>query len=117
MKAFEVRLNGSKIALAGIGSDGVLTTIVDYVGGQGKDEIALSVGGLISPQDRHVRWVMRRKLKVGDEIKVSVVDAKIVDRPKSYKRVNRKQQLRDVKRYVREQAKLLGWTVTENKRR
>jgi hypothetical protein len=60
MKAFQVHLNGRKICIAGFSEDGVLTAIVDYVSGDGLDELALSVGGLISSKDEHVRWVERR---------------------------------------------------------
>jgi hypothetical protein len=49
MRAFEVSLNGKKLCLAGIGDDGVLTAIVDWVTGRDRADLFLEVGGLVSP--------------------------------------------------------------------
>jgi hypothetical protein len=45
----------------------VLSAIVDYVSGQSRDELTLTVSGLISPKREHVRWVRDRKLRIGDQ--------------------------------------------------
>ena len=64
MKAFQVHLNGRKLCTAGFSEhDVVLDAIVDYVSGNGRDELALTVGGLISPKEEYVRWVKRKKLR------------------------------------------------------
>lgn len=115
MRAFEVHLNKKKLCLAGIGENGVLTAIVDYASGNGRDEIALTVGGLFSLQDEHVRWVKRRKLRVGDKILVKVVDTESVDKPTERRRRDLAAERRDQKRYVREMAKRLGWIVITRK--
>jgi hypothetical protein len=81
MKAFQVHLNGRKLCIAGLSEHGVLTAIVDYVSGHGRDELALSVGGLISSKEEHVRWVKRRSLRMGDEIQVKVIESESADRP------------------------------------
>jgi hypothetical protein len=81
MKGFQVHLNGRKLCIAGLSEHGVLTAIVDYVSGHGRDELALSVGGLISSKEEHVRWVKRRSLRMGDEIQVKVIESESADRP------------------------------------
>jgi hypothetical protein len=55
--------------VAGVGEDGVLSTIADYVvgGGRGHDRLHLHIGGLLSPTDEHVTW-RNVRLKFGDEV-------------------------------------------------
>ena len=71
MPTFEVYLNGKWLCLGGIGDDGVLTAIANWVVGRGRRDMRLSVGGLISTSDEHVGWP-NRKLRVGDEIKIKI---------------------------------------------
>ena len=111
MTAFEVHLNNKKVCVAGIGDDGVLSVIINYVCGDGRDEAGFSVGGLTS-QNEHVLWRERRKLRVGDEVRLKVVEAESVDRPRDRYRRNPAQELREKKRYVREAAKKFGWTIS-----
>jgi hypothetical protein len=54
MICFEVRVNGEKICLAGVGDD-VLNCILD--GGRRGFKSNLHVGGLIN--DEHVRWTQK----------------------------------------------------------
>jgi hypothetical protein len=112
MKAFQVRLNGTKLCVAGLSEQGVLTAIVDYVSGYGRDELALSVGGLISSKEEHVRWVERRALQTGDEIQLKVIETESADRPKERHRRDPAAERKQQKRYVREMAKKFGWTIT-----
>ena len=44
-----------------------------------RDEATLRVGGLVTPKEEHVEWVGRRKLAVGDEVRVKVVEVETVD--------------------------------------
>jgi hypothetical protein len=117
MKAFQVHLNGRRLCIAGLSEHGVLTAIVDYVSGHGRDELALSVGGLISSKEEHVRWVKRRSLRMGDEIQVKVIESESADRPQERHRRDPAADLRQQKRYVREMAKKFGWTVTTGRSR
>lgn len=110
MRAFEVYVNETRLCVAGIGGDGVLTATVDHVAGNGRDEMHLLVGGLISATQEHVDW-RRRRLKTGDEIRVKIVEAASVDRPKQRHRRDPKEDLAAQKRYVREMARKLGWEV------
>src|SRR5579859_576615 len=112
MRAFEVFLNKKKICVAGVGNDGVLSAIIDYVGGQRGHETALSVGGLITLEDEHVRWIERRKLRNGDEIRVRIVDINSVDNPTDRQRHDPRSELRRQKKYVRHMAKRLGWKIS-----
>lgn len=112
MKAFEVHLNGKKLCTAGFPEQGVLTAILDYVRGPGRDELALSVGGLISSKDEHVRWVEGKRLRIGDELHVKVIRAESTDSPKRSYRSDPAADRTRQKRYVRDMAKKFGWTIT-----
>ena len=41
----------------------------------------LYVGGLILPKDEHVMW-KRSRLRAGDELRVKIVEAEAVDKPR-----------------------------------
>ena len=69
MRAFEIWLNGTRLCVAGIEDDGVLSAIVNWVTGQSVADLHLQVGGLISPVNEHVVWIRQRPLKLGDEIR------------------------------------------------
>jgi hypothetical protein len=105
MIAFEVRLNGKRICIAGADDLAVLNTIITASGKLGpktiparpddtNGEIHYSVGGLTARRDPekdvHVRWKSIAPLKVGDVIQVKVLDVKKADRAKSRKKAVRK---------------------------
>lgn len=81
MIAFEVVLNGEKIALAGVGDNGVLTAIVTWVSKRAEqnERIDLHVVGTESPAI-HLDWI-DRDLKVGDSVLVNIVEKYDVDAP------------------------------------
>ena len=85
MLCFDVRLNGQRVALGGVGDDGVLNAIVGCVCQKGRPQdepcaLELSVGGL--DDHDHLRWVEQHPLKVGDHIEVVIVEAEQPDVPK-----------------------------------
>jgi len=88
----------------------VLTVFVDHVVGDGRDDVSLHVSGLIVPRDEHVRW-RRSSLRVGDEVRVKVVEAEVVDKPRRRYRSDPRKDLAAQKRYVREMAKKFGWKI------
>jgi hypothetical protein len=103
--------------VAGIGDDGVLSAIVNWVTGQSVADLHLQVGGLISPGNERVVWIRQRPLKLGDEIKVRVVEADSTDKPmKRYKRDPAK-ELRAKRAYVRKTAKELRWKIEARPRK
>jgi hypothetical protein len=112
MYAFEVFVNGKKVCLAGIGSDGVLSTIIAHHPFRQRRETRLSVGGLISPANEHVRWV-ETMLQMGDEVCVRVVETEVVDEPS--KRFPRDPKFEDKmeKRNLRILAKKWGWKLVK----
>jgi hypothetical protein len=81
MRAFEVFVNGEKLCVAGIGDDGVLTSIVTWVARHGEGDLTVSVGGLYSQTEEHVNWISQRPLSVGDEVHVKIVETDSVDTP------------------------------------
>jgi hypothetical protein len=117
MHAFEVHINGKKLCVAGIGDDGVLSAIVSWVAKRGTGDLFLQVGGLISPIDEHVSWTGTKRLRVGDKIRVKIVEASSVNRPTRRRRIDKVKELRSKKRYVRMMAKQLGWEVRVHPKR
>ena len=111
MRAFDVSLNGKKLCRAGIGDDGVLTTIVNWVTRKNTGDLFLEVGGLVSTVDEHVSWVNQKPLQVGDTIRVTLVEAKSVDEPKKKQRPSKVELIKARKRYVRKMAKQFGWKI------
>ena len=107
---FDVELNGIKRCVAGVKGDGVLTTIVTSVTGRGKTSVHLDVSGFVTETGGHVTW-QRRALRVGDVLRIEVVDVNDIDEPEKVKPKDPAEELRAKKRYVRQMAKELGWTV------
>ncbi len=99
MIAFEVRLNGRRICIAGAEDLCVLTANIVATGmlgvktiPAGRDDDSVpdlfySVGGLTRrpdpKKDVHLRWKSVAPLRVGDVLEVKVVEVSKADRPKS----------------------------------
>ena len=108
MYAFKVSLNGKKLCLAGVGERGVLA-IVNWVARDRGTDLFMEVGGLAN--EEHVAWIKQKHLRVGDEIRVKIVEAGSVDKPVERRRIHPAETLRAKKRYVRMMAKELGWNI------
>jgi hypothetical protein len=81
MIAFEVFINGHRICLAGVGNDGVLNAIVNWLGRpNSKEKIRLHVAGSDWITDESLRWIVP-SIGVGAEILVKVVEANSADLP------------------------------------
>ena len=82
MKAFVVRVNGKRLCTAGVGPDGVLTAIVNWVGGGPRrdagGDFGFHVGGLDSRTGEHLDY-STPPLRVGDKVSVEIVEAVVVD--------------------------------------
>ena len=82
MKAFMVSVNGRHVCTAGIGPDGLLSTILNWVGGgprrDAEGHFRLHVGALDSRTNEHVRW-HTPDMKVGDEVTIRIIEADQVD--------------------------------------
>ena len=115
MRAFKVHVNGERLCLAGVGHDGVLTAIVDYVG-RDRERLHLHVGGLLIPENQHVRW-QDVHLNVGDEIRIRIIESDKVDIPTKRFPQDPKKEIRSQKKYVRTMAKKLGWTIRAGRKR
>jgi hypothetical protein len=118
MRAFEVYLNGKKLCLAGIGDHGVLTAIVNWVASpSARADSFLDVGGLVTPTNEYMNWVIQESLRVGDQILIKTVEKNSVDKPIKKHRMDPAEQLRSQKRYVRQMAKQLGWKIQSRPKR
>ena len=87
MLAFEVFVNGKSICTAGVGEYGVMSSILSLVKKKRRRrQMWLEVGGI--PADGadgdkvHVGWIGKRPVKIGDEIRIKVIEKGEVDPPK-----------------------------------
>jgi len=110
MRAFEVQLNGKRLCLAGVGERGVLTAIIEHIAGLNGSNLNLNVGGLFSSTWKHVRW-RNRRLKVGDEVLIKIVESESVDKPRDSYCLDREADEKKQKAYVRAMAKKFGWRI------
>jgi hypothetical protein len=118
MIAFEIRLNDEKLCRAGIGDKGVLSAIVTWAtrtvpSGATGESLFCNVGGLITPEGKHVSWINQKALAVGDRFQVTIVETDSVD---EYRKKDPEDdvKLRQAKEdHVRRSAKELGWKVEE----
>ena len=121
MKAFEVFLNGNKLCTSGVGNLGVLSAVLTWVGRDGQntetkipdmieEELALNVGGLISPNKEHVSWT-QRQLTLGDEVCIRIVESESVDPPRDRKMEDPAEDVKRQQKYVEQMAKRFGWTI------
>jgi len=76
----------------------------------------LNMGGLVTPERKHVSWINQKPLAVGDKIQVNIVEADSVD---EYQRRDPADdaRLRQAKEdQVRRSAKELGWKIEESRK-
>src|SRR6266850_6691129 len=105
MIAFEVKLNGKRLCIAGAEDLAVLSTQVTACGKLGKKtvparpddttgEIHYSVGGLTArpdaKKDVHLKWQSVAPLRVGDVIEVRILETEKVDRATCRTKAKRK---------------------------
>ena len=105
MRSFNVTLNGKKLCLAGVGERGVLSANISWVGGDRGEDLHINVGGLAN--EEHIDWVNQKRLQVGDEIRVKIVESGSADEPARRRRNHPAETLKAKKRYVRMMAKEL----------
>jgi hypothetical protein len=100
---FEVSLNGSKIARAGIAKENyVVNCIVDAVRRKdGSSELFLQVGGLDSEADIHVSWYSD-ELKKGDKIVVEVIDENFDEPVHASRRISNDERIQQKLKYFHE---------------
>ena len=121
MPVFRVHLNGKKVCTAGVGERGVLTAIVSWAGRKSEttnseksegieEELTLQVDGLVSPAEEHLHW-LNRDIKIGDEVRIAVLEDATVDQPRHREKQDPVVLLRQQKKYVRAMAKKFGWKI------
>jgi hypothetical protein len=82
MIAFVVSVNGHQVCTIGVGESGVLGAHVSWTGRPGEQgDLDLSIGGLDTQTDEHVRWPHPPEIKVGDSVTIQVVETHTVDAP------------------------------------
>jgi hypothetical protein len=131
MLSYNIYRNNERLCVAGVGDFGVLTACVTWVGHtpeklarwasagiseQQPVELTLHVGGLKSDDGvpaLRVNWI-DANLRVGDEIKIQVVDVAQVDAPTTEHYDDPVKTLESKRNYVRQLARELGWDVRES---
>jgi hypothetical protein len=111
MRAFKVEVNGKRICVAGVGANGVLSAITNFVGSPARgSSLDLTVGGLFTETDEHATWA-RIKLKVGDKFVLKVIETDSVDKPRERYLPDSKTNERNQKAYIRAVVKQFGWKL------
>jgi hypothetical protein len=105
MIAYEVKINGKKVCVAGAADLSVLSAGVTAVGKLGPrtkpprpedvtNDIHFRVGGLTGRADEtrdvHLTWSSMRELQVGDVVQIKVVEVPKADRPRSRRPAKRR---------------------------
>lgn len=107
MRVFEIYVNGERLCLAGV-NNGVFAAIIEYLGDE--DHLHLDVGGLLIPEQEHVTWQDRR-LSVGDDVRVRILEGDNVDLPAERFPTNLRQDTQAQKQHIRRMAKKFGWKI------
>lgn len=87
MICFDLYVNGEKLSRAGMEQLRVLTCILHFAKASEHyqdDELAVSLGGLYahsSGDNVDARWVERKRLIVGDEVTIKIVECGVADKP------------------------------------
>jgi hypothetical protein len=135
MIAFEVQLNGRKICTAGVEEFGDLTAglawrrgphVSPATGFQHDYELLELIVAGVSVRHKNkkaprlksgfaythsLEWV-RRKIRLGDEVTIRVIDISSADKPRKREQVpTPNDTLQAHKRYLRGAAKALGWKI------
>ena len=130
MVAFEVFRNDERLCVAGVGDFGVLIACVNWVAHSPEKleqrkaagiseppptELNVQVSGLQSDEATplHKEWI-DAALRVGDHIKIHVIDAPQVDPAAREHRDKPGDVLEQKRTYVRQYAKELGWEIRES---
>src|SRR6266851_2825145 len=116
MRAFEVHLNGKQLFVAGVGGDGVLSAVVNHIAGHRRNELHLTVGGLIIATEEHVTW-RNLRLKLGDKVALRIVETDSIDQPAKRYPTDSKRDERNSKAYMRAMAKKFGWKLITSPRK
>ena len=116
MVALEVSLNGKRTCLAGTEQTGVVSANVCWVRRTDaqpgpREELFLEVFGLRTPEQESLRWRGQQPIKVGDEVRIKIVEAKRVSKPTTRHTETPADTLMAQKRYVRQMAKEFGWKI------
>jgi hypothetical protein len=81
MVCFEFWVNGTRVGVAGVGDQGVLTTTVYGMVKDGAAEsIRANVGGVEHPSGQRLNW-LNRSLELGDSLMIKVVELESCDEP------------------------------------
>src|SRR5580692_2402241 len=113
MRAYELFLNGKRLCVAGIGSDGYISASITYE--SDPNATWIDVIGLQNRKMLYVRWT-RANLRSGDEILLRIVDPKSVDKYKVIRRHDEKTDIESIERDGRESAKALGLELRKKSR-
>jgi hypothetical protein len=108
MRAFEIRLNGKKLCVAGLEEGMLLFGLFCAENKRGQGSVGLNMTGMLLNQET-VRWE-HRVLRMNDEVRIKIAETRKVDKfevmqkapgdPRKYE-----------KRHVRRMAKEFGWTI------
>jgi hypothetical protein len=114
MRAFEIKLNGKKVSVAGMEQGLLLFSIACSENRQGRGDIGLSMT-VMAHNLETVRWE-QRTLQLDDEVRIRIVEVDTVDNFEVLQPAPRDSRKYE-KAYVRRMAKEFGWTIEKRRQK
>ncbi len=112
MRAFEIRLNGKKLCVAGL-SEGTLNFGLNCSENRhGRGGIGLNMTGML-PNFETVRW-QHCGVRMNDEVQIKIVEVQRVSDYETMQKAPRDERKYE-KKWVRRMAKEFGWTIQAKK--
>jgi len=112
MRAFENRLNGKKLCVAGLDQGSLLFGLACTENRNGRGDVGLNMTGIL-PTLETIRW--HRGLRMNDEVQIKVVEVTRTSKYKTMQKAPRDPRKYE-KAYVRRMAKEFGWTIQAKQR-
>jgi hypothetical protein len=81
MRAFEIRLNGKRLCIAGMEEGMLLCGVACTENNNRRGDVGLDMTGISYLKEELVRW-KRRTLRTNDVVRVKIIETNKVDKPK-----------------------------------
>lgn len=81
MRAFEIRLNGKRLCIAGIEDGMLLCSVACTENKNGRGDVGLGMTGTSFLKEEVFRW-QNRTLRMNDVVRVKIIETNKVDKPK-----------------------------------
>jgi hypothetical protein len=81
MRAFEIRLNGKRLCIAGMEEGTLLCSVACAENRKGRGDVGLGMTGTSFLKEEVFRW-QHRTLRMNDVVRIKIVETDKIDKPK-----------------------------------